>query len=210
MHAMLDGVFECRNNFFQVRRQLATTLDMWPDRDRWRVNQRTVQRDCIEIVVEIWPAPAMKGIARLPHARPAVFPTTGPPDVGAPFVGKKHISATIEALGLPLQATCARGKTRQVGVVRDNHQHVDVLRIRLDRHDRAQDGDSADARNLRDRRDKSAEAVEQVLTMTIGGAVHRPQSSGGTSLSGTNTSIERARPAVRVIKPCRSRVVIML
>ena len=27
VHAMLDGVFQRRNNFFDVRRQLATTLD---------------------------------------------------------------------------------------------------------------------------------------------------------------------------------------
>ncbi|CAN5811763.1 hypothetical protein BH24ACI5_BH24ACI5_00910 [soil metagenome] len=27
VHAMLEGVFQRRNNFFDVRRQLATTLD---------------------------------------------------------------------------------------------------------------------------------------------------------------------------------------
>lgn len=99
---MLDAVFECGNNFFHVRRQLATTLDVWPQRDRWGVNHGTAQPDCIEIVVEIWPAPAMKRIARPPHARPAVFSVTCPPDVGAPLVGEKHVGATIEALGMAL------------------------------------------------------------------------------------------------------------
>ncbi len=32
---------------------------------------------------------------------------------------------------------------------------------------------------------------------------HALQSSGGTSLNGTRTSIDRGRPAVRLIKPCR-------
>jgi hypothetical protein len=35
VHAMLDGVFQCRNHFLDIRRQLATTLDPWPQRD-WR------------------------------------------------------------------------------------------------------------------------------------------------------------------------------
>jgi hypothetical protein len=32
---MLDGVFERRNNFLYVWRQLAPALDVWPQRDRW-------------------------------------------------------------------------------------------------------------------------------------------------------------------------------
>jgi hypothetical protein len=31
---MLDGVFESRNNFFDVWRQLATTFEVWPQRER--------------------------------------------------------------------------------------------------------------------------------------------------------------------------------
>jgi hypothetical protein len=55
---MLDGVFECRNHFFDVRRQLATTLDLGPQRDRRGQNQGAVQRNGIEIVVEVWPPTA--------------------------------------------------------------------------------------------------------------------------------------------------------
>jgi hypothetical protein len=68
VHAMLDGVLKCRNNFFDIRRQLATALDVWPQRDRRRENHRAVQCDRIKIVVEISPPTAMKGVARLPHA----------------------------------------------------------------------------------------------------------------------------------------------
>jgi hypothetical protein len=208
---MLDGVFERRNNFFEIRRQLATTFDVWPQSDRWGENQGAAQRDRITIVVEIWPHTAMKRVARPTHAWPAVFPMTGPADVGAPLVGEKHVCATIDALSVPLQAPRARGQWCEIDIVGYDHQQVDVLRIRLECHDRTQDGNTPHAGNLPDRRNESAEPVEQVLTLTLRGGVHRQlQSGGGTSFSGTNTSIERARPGVRLIKPCRSRVTIML
>ena len=100
---MLDGVFERRKNFFDVRWQLATTLDAWPERDRRRKNQAAVQANRFEIVVQIRPPTAMKGIARLPHARPAVLPVTRSSDVCAAFVGEKHVSTPIEALCVALQ-----------------------------------------------------------------------------------------------------------
>jgi hypothetical protein len=208
---MLDGVFERRNNFFEIRRQLATTFDVWPQSDRWGENQGAVQRDRIKIVMEIWPPTAMKRVARPSHAWPAVFPMTGPADIGAPLVGEKHVGAPIDALGVPLQAPRARGQWCEIDIVGYHHQQVDVLRIRLGCHDRTQDVNSPDAPDLSDRRNESAEPVEQVLTLTLGGGVHcLLQSSGGTSLSGTTISIERARPGVRLIKPRRSRVTIML
>ena len=72
-------------------------------------------------------------------------------------------------------------------------------------------GNATDTGNLSGGRNEAAQCVEQLLTVTLGGVVHRTlQSSGGTSLSGTNTSIERARPGVRLIKPRRSSVRIML
>jgi hypothetical protein len=137
---MLDGVFECRNYFFDIRRQLATTLDLWPQRDRRGQNQGAVQRYGIEIVVEIWPPTAMKGIARPPHARPTVSPVARPADVRTPLVREKHVRPAIEALGLALQPPCARGQRCQVGIVGNDYKDVDIFRIRLSRHDRAQQG----------------------------------------------------------------------
>jgi hypothetical protein len=100
---MLDGVFERCNNFVDVRRQLATTLDVWPQRD-WRgKHQAAVQANRFEIVVEIGPPTAMKRIARPPHTGPAVLPMTGSPNVRAPLVGEKHVGAAIETLCVPLQ-----------------------------------------------------------------------------------------------------------
>ena len=114
---MLDGVFQRRNNFFNVRGQLATSLDEWPQRDRRGVNQRAVQRDRIEIIVKIRPTATMQCIARLSDTRATVFPMTRPSDVGSPLVGEKHIGAPVNALGVPLQAPCARGQWRKIRVV---------------------------------------------------------------------------------------------
>jgi hypothetical protein len=170
---MLDGVFECRNHFFDVRRQLATTLDLWPQRNRRRQNQGTVQRNGIEIVVEIGPSTAMKGITRPPHSRPTVPPVARAPDVRTPLVGEKHVGSAIEALCLALQPPCACGQPCQIGIVGDDHKHIDIFRIWLGRHDRTQHGNSTDAGNLSDSRNESAQRVEQLLTVTLGSLVHR-------------------------------------
>jgi hypothetical protein len=170
---MLDGVFECRSHFFDVRRQLSMTLEVWPQRDRRRPNHGAVQRNRIEIVVEIWPPTAMKRITRPPHSRPTVPPVAGPSDIRTPLVGEKHVCAAIEALCLTLQPPCAHGQRRQVGIVGDDYKHVDVFRIGLGRHDRTQHGDSTDTGNLSGGRNEFEQCGEQLLTMTIGRVVHR-------------------------------------
>jgi hypothetical protein len=60
---MLDGVFECRNDFFEIGGHVAATLDDWPQRDRRRRDGACTQRYRVEIVVEVCPLPAMPRIA---------------------------------------------------------------------------------------------------------------------------------------------------
>jgi hypothetical protein len=170
---MLDGVFKCRHHFFNVRRQLTTTLDVWPQRDRRGQYQSAIQRDRIEIVVEIRPPTAMKGITRPSHPRPAVPPVARSSDVCAPLVGEKHVCAASETLRLTLQPPCARGQRRQIGIVGNNDKHVDVFGIRLGCHNRAQQGNSTDAGNLSSLHHESAQCVEQLSTVTLGRIVHR-------------------------------------
>jgi hypothetical protein len=173
VHAMLDGVFECGNHFFDVRRQLAMTLDVGPQRDQRSQNQGAVQRNRIEIVVEVLPPTTMKRITRPPHSRPTVPPVARPTDVRTPLVGEKHVSPAIEALCLALQPACARGQRCKIGIVGNDHEHIDVFRIKLSRDDRAQHGNSTDTGNLSDSRNESAQRVEQLLTVTLGWLVHR-------------------------------------
>jgi hypothetical protein len=58
----------------------------------------------VEIVMKVWPATAMKRVARLPHTGPAVSPMACPPDICPAFIGEKHVGASIEALGVALQS----------------------------------------------------------------------------------------------------------
>ena len=71
------------------------------------------------------------------------------------------------ALCVTLQAPCAPGQRRQIGIVGNDHKHVDIFRIQFGRHDRAQNGNSPDTGNLSDSRNESAQCVEQLLTVTL-------------------------------------------
>jgi hypothetical protein len=162
--------------------------------------------------VEIRPPTAMKRITRPAHPGPAVFPTTHSSDVRAPLVGEKHVSAPVETLCVSLQAAGARCQRGQVGIVSHHHKDIDISRIRLGRHDRAPREQFVGrlqsverTRRIRaDRREGGSGGPQrELLSLT-------PQSSNGTSLNGTRTSIERGRPGVRLIKPHRSSVTIML
>jgi len=100
---MLDGVFERRNNFLDVRRQLVATCDVRPKGDGWRQDQGAVQTNRVEIVVKVRPPPAMRRVARPSHTGSAVSPVARSSDVRTAFIGKKHVGAPIEALGMALQ-----------------------------------------------------------------------------------------------------------
>jgi hypothetical protein len=96
----------------------------------------------------------MKSITRPPRSSPAVPPATRSSDVCTTLVGQKHVGAAIEAVCLTLQPPCAGGQRHQIGIVGNDHKHVD--RIGLDRHDRAQNGNTMDTGNLSGGRNESA------------------------------------------------------
>src|SRR3989442_5659992 len=78
VHAMLDGVFERRNNFLDVRRQLVATCDVRPKGDGWRQDQGAVQTNRVEIVVKVRPPPAIRVVARPSHTWSADSPMACP------------------------------------------------------------------------------------------------------------------------------------
>jgi hypothetical protein len=55
-------VLELRHDLFEVSRQLAATLDDWPQHDRLRGNDACAQRDCVEVVMKMCAPPAMPGV----------------------------------------------------------------------------------------------------------------------------------------------------
>ena len=113
---------------------------------------------------------------------------------------------------MSLQAARAHGQRRQVPIIGDDHQHIDVLRIGLGRHDRTHAGHSSNPSKLSGGRHDPAQPVEKLLTVALRFGSHDRslQSSGGTSPNGTRTSIDRGRPGVRLIKPRRSSVMIIV
>jgi len=147
---MLDGVFERRNNCLDVRRQLAMTLDVRPERDWRRKDQRTIQTNRVEIVVKVWPSTAMKRVARPSYTGSTILPMAGSSDVRTAFIGQKHVGAPIEALRVALQSPRSYRHWSQVGIVGDHDEHIDVLRIWFRRDDRAQDGNALHARQVSD------------------------------------------------------------
>ena len=90
---MLDGVFECRNHFFNVRWQFDSPLNERPDGDRRRQNDVRVQVNCLQIVVKIGPSTAMQRVAGLANTRAAILPMTRSADVRTLLVSKKYIGA---------------------------------------------------------------------------------------------------------------------
>jgi hypothetical protein len=60
----------------------------------------------------------------------------------------------------------------QIGIVGDDHKDVDIFRIRLGRHNRAQHGNSRDTSSLSDIHNESAQRVEQSVTVPLGSTVH--------------------------------------
>ena len=212
VHAMVDGVFECRNHFFDIRWQFDPTLDDGPHRNRRGLHQGPVQTNGLEIVVKIRSPTTMQRIARLPNARATILPVARSADVRAPFVSEKHVSPAIEALSVSLQSARTPGKGCKVSLVgHDDNEHVDVLGVGFGSDDRAQNRYALDTSDLAGRRHESAEPVKERLP---DGPVDRdsstaPQSRAGISSSGTRTSMDRATCGVRRIRPRRSSVTIM-
>jgi hypothetical protein len=128
---VLDGVLKSRDYFGAIRRAFASSLDYGPQCHGRCFDDLPAERDIIKIVMEVRPTSAMARIASLPKSRSAVFPPARATDIVAAFVREEHVGASIETLGVSLEAPGVRREQRQVGVVRHDNEHVDVLRIGL-------------------------------------------------------------------------------
>lgn len=61
-NAGLDGVFERRNDFLEIGRQLASPLDCGPQRDRRRSDESLAEGYRVEIVVKMGSSPTVPRI----------------------------------------------------------------------------------------------------------------------------------------------------
>ena len=169
---MLDGVFEGRNHFFNIRWQYNPTLDNGPHRDRRGLHEVTAQPNGLEIVVKIRSPAAMQRIACLPDTWATVFPVARAANVCHVRRPKTRRTA-IESLSVPLQAPRTPGERCKVGFISHDNQNIYVLGVGFDGQDRAQNRDAPDAGKLAGRCHESVESVEQQLPLTPLLDVHR-------------------------------------
>ena len=165
----------------------------------------------VEVVVKVGPLAAMPRIAGQADSRATVPPMARPPDVGATRAREEYVSTAVATLCVALQASGSRGECGQVSLIVDDDEYIDVLGIRFSGRDRSEQSDRSNAGDVLNGDDEPPQSLQQVLTVIVAPVrCHDAHSSAGTSFVGTKTSMERACPAIRRIKPCRSSVTIML
>ncbi len=118
-----------------IVRQIHPRHELGPKFQRRLGNDFRLETDVLEIVVEVFPPPAMLGVAALADTRSALFPRADAPEVFALWVAKKHIgAATVTGLqGLAEQAALEAGQVVEVHAVAHLDEEIDVLRNGLGR-----------------------------------------------------------------------------
>jgi hypothetical protein len=105
----------------------------------------------------------------------------------AELIREKHVSASIDTLRVPLQPPRMSGQRREVDIVGDNHEHVDVLRIRFRRNNRPHEGNSANACDVASGVDELTQPAKQFRSLILERVAHH----------GINPVAEAQRPAPR-------------
>ena len=178
-NAWLDGVFECRYDLFEIPWQLASAFDNRPQRHGRRRDGFLGQHDVIKIVVEVGTPAAVARITSLSKPWPAILPSTRAADVFPALVRQKRISAAIQTLRMTLQPARVHGQRGQVGVIGNNEQEIDVLRIRLRCNDGPDERDPPDSGDTASGEHESTKAPEQSCPLILGIAHHPHQSRDG-------------------------------
>jgi hypothetical protein len=114
---VLNGVLKGRNHFVEIRRQYATSLDYWPQCHRRCADEAPAERERINVVVEVGPPSGMPRIAGLPKSWSAILPSARATDIVTALVRQEHVSPSIKALRVPLQAAGARREQGQVRII---------------------------------------------------------------------------------------------
>ncbi len=164
---MLDGVLQCRNEFFDIWRHRAATLDVRPQRERWRRDHGFGETNRVEVVVKVGPLAAMPRIAGQADPWSTISPVAHSPDVGATRVGEEYVSTAGARLRVALQASGSRCECGQVGLVLDRDEHIDVLGPRFLGRDRSEQGDRPHAGNVLNSDDEPPQTLKQMLTVIV-------------------------------------------
>lgn len=95
----------------------------------------------MQIVVNMWPVTTMESVAGTSNPRATDFPVAGPTEVDAAIIREENVRSPIDLLSRSLQTPGMSGERDDIGVLRDVHEEVDVLRIGSIGRDRSQQAD---------------------------------------------------------------------
>ena len=169
----LNGVFDRGQQGFDIWWHVATPDHRRPDLDRRTGNERLIQPNVAEVIVQMRASSTVQGVTGCPNAWPALAPRTCAPKVPPTLIGQEHICPMIQPLKSPLQLAGTTSEGHQIGVVGYRDQQVDILGRRLRRHDRADERDAANANQRRDRTHESHNAGQHLLANRVPGRLVR-------------------------------------
>src|SRR6267142_3977380 len=114
-----------------VPRKSNTRHNRRPKFQRRALDQTTVERHNVQVVVQKGPAPTVTSVAGPPDSGSTLTPMADTADVRAGRIGEEKVSALVPTLRSALESPTGSRERGKVGTFIDGDQHVGILRIVL-------------------------------------------------------------------------------
>src|SRR5438093_11985352 len=102
-----------------------------PKFQRRGLDQTTVERHHVQVVVQKGPASTVTSVTGQPYSGSTLTPMADTTDVRARRIGEEDIGALVPTLGFALESPTSSRERGKVGIVIYRHQHVGIFRIML-------------------------------------------------------------------------------
>jgi len=100
-----------------------------PKFQRWGLDQATVERHDVQVVMQKGPAPTVASVAGQPDSGSTLTPMADTADVRAGRSGEEDIGALVPTLRSALESPTGSRERGEVGIVIYRDQHVGIFRI---------------------------------------------------------------------------------
>jgi hypothetical protein len=114
-----------------VPEKSSTRHNRRPKFQRRGLDQTTVERHDVQVVVQKGPAPTVTSVAGQPDSGSTLTPMADTADVRARRIGEEDIGALVPTLRSALESPTGSRERGKVGIVIYRDQHVGILRIVL-------------------------------------------------------------------------------